>query len=197
MNRNTCNLLFACFLYLTSCNTSLSPEKYSEWATSLESGLSKTLSSEGYDYNIKYEPLPLVALKRNGSDIEKEELDKFLSDAKGTHYFLMEVSVTTGEDLITYQAISHAEMQRKIHYFAYRLQGDISFRMGKETFPCDIFHFERSFDLKPSRTFVIGFNSNETDSSDNPITLIIDSVLLNEEPIEIEFEISDLPKLAI
>ena len=76
------------------------------------------------------------------------------------------------------------------------MQKDISLLDGKDTVPCDLYHFERAYDVSPSATILLGFTASKKTKNDK--TLIIYDRTFNKGTVKFLFKASELnnkPKL--
>src|SRR5690606_27290553 len=124
----------------------------------------------------------------------REEMERELERISGLQYFTLTIGLGESDvDFIRAGTTDEGERQKKIYYFSYPFQDDV-FLMenGKKLTPA-LFHFERSMDMKNSRTFVLGFEN--TGSGSGYATFLIDSPFFGPEPIELKINKTDIKKL--
>ena len=75
------------------------------------------------------------------------------------------------ELLLKYDLHSRKEYEDRVNYFAFGMQNDIRLVQGGDTLPCQLFHFERVYDVAPYATFLLAFPLGKDYSSDKTLVL--------------------------
>ncbi len=142
--------------YCTGCGP-IAPEEYRQWVEDPDNGLVQHKEAGDYRYELQYRPLAYSALQHYGPSMQSAELDTYTKENGGLQYLELKLSPKNGKDLLQFGAQSEEDLQRRAYHFSYRMQERIFLEQQGQRFPCVLYHFERSFDLKPGRTFLLGF----------------------------------------
>ena len=180
---------------LSACTGPLNAKDYIAWVRDHDNGLRVTREANNFVFDLQYQPAEYVWLQRNKGDIKREEIrnDKLAMDE--LQYYTLTIGVKDNlADFVDYSVQSINEKQEKLYYLSYGFQQDIKLKENGRTLPCVLFHFERTLDLKPTRTFVLGFeNSDETATE---AKLIIDSDWLGSIPVKMKVSKENIPTLS-
>ncbi|BDD07139.1 hypothetical protein [Aureibacter tunicatorum] len=144
-----------------SCGTdNLSPNEYIEYVERKDGDFKEKFTGEEYTLEIFHTPKEYLALK--DSIVKGKSYFKSLESYGNMMYFNMTLKSNDGNDLLKRHAKDAQEVQRKVYYFSYDIKKDISLIFDGEIYPCEMFHFERSYDLKKDeRNMIVGFYINE------------------------------------
>ena len=180
---------------LTGCAGPLNEKDYIAWVQDYDNGLRVTREANNFVFDLQYQPAEYVWLQRNKGDIKREEIRNDKSAMDELQYYTLTIGVKDNlADFVDYSVQSINEKQEKLYYFSYGFQHDIKLEENGRTLPCVLFHFERTLDLKPTRTFVLGFeNSDETTTE---AKLIIDSDWLGSIPVKMKVSKENIPTLS-
>jgi hypothetical protein len=100
-------------------------------------------------------------------------------------------------ELLKYKNTSAQQYSDRVNYFAFGMQNDIALVDGNDTLHCDLYHYERAYDVAPSATMLLGFaKKNGSDRKDK--TLIFYDRTFNKGMLKFKFAASTLynkPKL--
>jgi hypothetical protein len=175
-----------CLLLLTSCgdgkknwfsnifsrntdytNTILTPHEYKDWVKKETDHLHRKKEIEDLIFELRYKPVDNIIINENG---EKELTDSLYkvkkSELDGMYYFDLKISLKEGSgELLKYKLSSADEYLKRVNYFAFEMQSDINLKAGETIVPCDLFHFERAYDVAPYSIFLLGFNKKSIDES--------------------------------
>jgi hypothetical protein len=182
---------------MSCCNRPLDRDAYVSWLKNEKNGLRDIRSEGGRYFDLQYQPAEMVYLQRNpGNSLGREETEAELEGISVLQYYTLTVGLERGgEDFIASGTSGPAERQERIYYFSYPFQEDIFLvENGKKLSPV-LFHFERSMDMKSSRTFVLGFEN--TGAGRGTATFVIESPLFGPAPIELKINKTDLKKLKL
>lgn len=187
------------FLFQGSSHT---PLEYVKWVSDSKNGLKKIESRGPVTIDLQYKPIPFViANEFRKTKIEERAYTERFLELEGAQYYTLKLKVdpTIAPDITKYNVSSIPEHQQRLYYLAYQLQNDIKLVDGNDTLSTQLFHFERSYDITPHRTFVLAFNDkNKNKKADK--TFILDSKPLGIETLEIKFteeELNNLPTLKV
>lgn len=184
-------------LSLSSCgNENLIPSDYVTWVNNEENGLLKKKTVQPLEIEAVYKPLPyIIANEKRTNEIPQIEYDKRAKELEGMHYFTVKLSIIGGKlDITNFEVETDAQQQERLAYLSFAMQDDIKLVEGTDTLPCALYHFERSYDLAPYRTFVLGFEQKEENKTKDK-TLVLDLAYFRTGPIKLNFASSDLARI--
>jgi len=195
MKTNTNNYIkiLSIFLLLLcgACMGNMDKGGYFSWVHNYDNGIHIKKSVAPYEFDLLYLTPEYRWLQRNeNSPRNKEEIYDGLQ-----HYSLTIGFTDPSMDFIEGAAMSGEGLQERLYYFSYRFQDDIYIEgTGEGKKPCVLYHFERLSDLKPNRTFMLGF---EDDGGQNESVLVIDSPFLSSVPIKIRVNKDKIPTIEL
>ena len=86
------------------------------------------------------------------------------------------------------------KVQSDIYFFSYHFGKDIFVETeSSERIPVALFHFERSYDLTSSKSFVFGFDKELV--QDGQVKLVVDSDYLNTGPVKFKFDLARIKNI--
>jgi hypothetical protein len=188
--------LFVVLLFLVSCNSRLAPKEYLKWIQDYKNEL-HVLKNEGeYSFDLQYEPLQYKWLLQQ-DEASLTQIPDFQKDSlSDIQYYLLTIGLQNKDiDVIDYGLEDISQKQQKLYYFSYEFEHHINLEEGSKVLPCILFHFEKPLDLKPSRTFILGFENPFKDSKE--ATLVIQSEYFGALPIKIKVKKNNIPELKI
>lgn len=188
-------LLLVCLSSLSSaCTTKLNSREFQAWIADYNNGLRAKTIVDGLVFDVQYKPSSFVAL-----DLSKnlnQDYSEVLMEADNMQYFTLTIGIENGDmDFMEYNVNSKEEQQRILYYYSYLFQQDIKLVNGSTKLPCVLYHFERSADMKNSRTFVLAFEKPKEASKES--TMRIESEIFSASPIEITVKKNNIPSLEI
>ncbi len=186
---NSIVFFLASLLLFTSCKKRLDISEYKQWVKNEGNGLYRKREVAGIRFEAQYKPIEFIVLSKSHGEISKEILARKVKELDGMQYYDLKITVPSG-DLIKNGTSSMDEVYKRMYYFSFGFQNDIKLDEDGKLSDCKLFHFERTYDLKASKVFVLGF-----DASDKPHatkTLRIDSPYLGTGVVNIKFEEKDL-----
>jgi hypothetical protein len=160
------------------------------WVNDYTNGLHVKKTFSDFVFDLQYQPAEYIALMGNQPSVSIDD---------NLEYYTLKISLTDPlSDFIDYNVQNGSEKQKKLYYFSYLFQNDISLEEGGVSMPCVLYHFEQS-DLKKSRTFVLGFQkaSGEVADKKDETRIIIDSPYFNSLPVKIKISKGSIPELKI
>ena len=175
---------------ICSCSGSMSKDEYSRWIKDYDNGLHVKATHGHFVYDVQYVPgewknFQTASYSESGVD-----------STDGLQYYMLTIGGSVeGADLIDFGISSLEEKQRKLYYFSYLFQDDISLADGNELLPCVLYHFEKDAAMRKSRTFVLGFERTAIVSEE--VTLNINSPWLGAAPVHIQISKRNIPHLAL
>jgi hypothetical protein len=168
----------------------MSKDEYSQWIKDYDNGLHVKTSQGDFVYDVQYVPVEW----KNFQTASYSESNTDSTD--GLQYYLLTIgSNAKGTDLIDFGISSLEEKQRKLYYFSYLFQDDISLADGNALLPCVLYHFEKDAAMRKSRTFVLGFEHSSSVAEE--VKLNINSPWLGSAPVSIHISKRNIPHLAL
>ena len=183
----------SCFFliaFFTSCNSALSSDAYVSWVKDYDNGLHVRKQFSEYNFDLQYLPSQYVMLQRQGAASVAQDDGTVLQ-----HYTLSVSLENNAADLITYNISNSADRQRRLYYFSYEFQQDITLEESGKVLPCALYHFEKGSGVSNISTFVLAFENNGGASEE--ATLVINSAHFSALPIRIKVSKDNIPSLAI
>lgn len=175
---------------LMSCTCKMDAGEYGKWVRDYSNGLHVKKTTGGYVFDVQYMPPDYLKLRRDQISLTSHEGFK---DGEGA-LFYYELNITPeqdGNDLIGSSVSNAREKRELLYYFSYHFQNDLYLEVGEDRLPCVLYHFERASDLKPGRTFLLGFESPVSSGYDT--LLVIDSPVFGSIPIKIRITNANTP----
>lgn len=166
--------IFFLILFQACGRNEVSPDKYLLWMKDYQNGLHQKKEVSNYVFDIQYKPYEYIVLNENRNlNKDPKKYSERIKELNGMLYFTLKIS-KTDSDLIKVESNDPAEYNRRLYYFLFRFKNDIYLLDGDKKYPCAVYHFERSYDLVGTKTFVLGFSSSVLPNTTNK-TLVIDS----------------------
>ncbi len=182
--------------------TALSPDEYMIWTGQPDNLLIREKNISEFNYKIKYLPteqLIISDLKKSDKEINARNIAELEKEYDGMEYFEMRIQIDNyNDELAKYQISDVSEYQTRIAYMAFTMKNNITLSTElKETIPCKLFHFERTYGITPYTTFLFAF-SKEDIANAYDRTVIYDDELFNKGRLKFNwsFENMELPKIA-
>ncbi len=177
---------------------SLDAKKYVAWVKNKENGLNKTTEIGNYVFEVQQKPSEYIVVNEfKGNTTDKNKILKRVQEIDDLVYFDLKISLKDGGDFLEKTSVDQPDYYQKLYYLSFEFQKEIKLEENGELKDCILYHFEKSYDLKGIRTFVLGFKKSKT-ASDK--TLVIDSKFLESGIVKIKFNkelLQELPELSI
>ena len=189
---------FICCIWLFSCSKStLQPSDFVQWVKNEENGLFKEKSVQAINVAAQYKPIEyVIANEMRTNDIQKKDFDKRKEELEGLQYFDIQLSINQPNyDITNYNVFNEQDKDERLKYLSFGLQNDIHLVDGHDTLSCLLYHFERSYDVKPHRTFVVAFENKEETKKQQDKIVVVDSPIFGTGPIKLKFRREDLGQL--
>ena len=144
----------------------------------------------------QYEPIDcLIAKQKRSDNIKKVEYLDMKKELEGLQYFTVNLGTSLrGTNIANYETTDEAEIQKRLYYLSFKMQKDFKLVEGSDTLPCRLYHFEKMNDFANVKTISLAFDKR-TEGNDKDKTLIVDSPLLNSEPIKLNFDIKNIKNI--
>lgn len=181
----------------------LIPSDYVTWVQDEAHGLRQTRTISPLRVTTLYKPLPyIIAQEERTNTIDLEHYQSRTAALQGMQYYTLQVAIegNTQRDVTNYQVVDGTAQQERLAYLSFGMQQDIQLIQGEDTLPCKLFHFERSYDLAPHRTFVLGFEEPKGVVSTQERTLVVELRPFNTGPLKFNYSettLSKIPKLRL
>lgn len=189
------DLIIGAGLILGGCSNTLDKESYVKWVRDYDHGLHVKEAHHDFLFDVQYTPTEYVWLQRTQEPTAARYAQE-KKDIEGLQYYTLTIGVDGQDaDFIEYGVADVQEKQRKLYYFSYLFQDDIKLEEGSTTLPCVLFHFEKIADLRPTRTFVLGFENPHPDAAE--ARLVISSPQFGSLPFKIKVNKQPVPGLAL
>jgi hypothetical protein len=184
-------ILLSLSIFSISCSKILGPEAYVSWVKNPDNGLRVINRANGFVFDVQYKTPELNWIESgNGS------LKEVIQHDDALQYLQLTIKPEKGmASILQVNAGSQQELQQNLYYYAYLFERDIFLEIDGEKFPCTLFHFERGVDLKPERTFSLGFDAPKP--KNGMATLLIQAERLSALPIRIKIDLSKIPILKV
>ncbi len=179
--------------------TVLSVKDYIMWMQDLKNGFRKEKNMGDLNFILQYKPYEyIICMEEREEKIYDTLLKSRINDLSGIQYYDLKILLNEKEgELLKYNLSSNDEYEKRIKYFAYEMQNDIELVEGNDTLPCILYHFERTYDVAPYCTVLVGFNKKEGDSEKQRTFLFHDKTF-NKGLLKFTFKenrLKNLPKL--
>jgi len=177
--------LILSILVLGSCTkTKLNPVQYKQYIENPRHGLYVEKNLGEYIFGLQYKPLEFVSMldQRNNDTIP---LTNKSDQYTGLEHFTLKIKRVDGQSVLKQGGKSLQVYYDLISYFSYGIQNDLSLIIDHDTFSCAISQFERTFEVNPGITILLGFATNIDPEYKNDRTLIFKDHLLGTGTIKI------------
>lgn len=187
-------LLFIGMQVISCSNKELLPSEYVTWVNDEANHLLKRKTVHPLIVEVLYKPIPyIIANEKRTNAISKVAYETRKKELEGMQYFTLKLSTVEG-DITNYGVTNKAEQDERFNYLSFAMKRDIKLIDGKDTLPCQLFHFERAYDLVSYRSFVLAFEQSNP-NIEREKTIIIDLPYFRTGPIKINYKNSDLESI--
>lgn len=176
-----------------------SVQEYVNWMQDLKNGFRKEKRMDDLDFVLQYKPYEyIVCMEQREEKIHDTLLKSRIDELKGVQYFDLKILLNEQEgELLKYKISSNDQYQKRVNYFAFGMQDDIQLVEGNDTLPCVLYHFERTYDVAPYCTILVGFNLDKNNFQKQKTFLFHDKTF-NKGLLKFTFKenrLTNLPKL--
>jgi hypothetical protein len=185
---------------IDNTTTKLLPSEYAQWVQNMENGLKQEKTIEELDFSIQYKPYNYIICQEKRSDsIRTIDLDENVKELEGMEYYDFRIKVNNQDgELLKHKLSSSDEYKKRVEYYSFKMDKDISLVDGLDTIPCSLFHFERGFNAAPYSTFLLGFVTKRETDIEGDKTFIYEDKIFNKGIIKFSFsknKLVNIPKL--
>lgn len=174
----------------------LRPRDYLSWMENPNNGMIVSHRISDMSFSVFYKPLDYVALKElDKTDVDLPELTKKREELEGLQYFTLRIASEESKDLLRAHETSSEDYNLRIQYFSFHMQNDIRLVDGRDTIPCVLNHFERTYGLAPYRDFVLAFDQSENSGQQNEIsdkTIIYEDRIFGKGTVKLKVKAQDI-----
>jgi len=172
------------------------------WLNDNKPKLEREREMDEVQYTLRYQPKEYMALLESGFNAPDSIVRKDLQHYTGMQSFNLRIAIKDYQfEALKYHVKGDQAYDARVKYCAFTMQNDISLLLdGKDTIPCCLFHFERSFDASPVCTFMIGFSQEMIDKKNknyHDATIMFYDRLFDKGIIKFRFERNDIDNLQL
>jgi len=194
-------LISLMFFVASACGKSeFTPDGYISYVNDKKNGYIQTEKIGDIEITAQYRTPEYMAIEDVGTDrLTTEALNKTLGDKKGAHYILLQIADANKKSDPLEQGISDKEHYfLRIGHLVSGIDKDVLLVDGKDTLPCSIHHFERSYHLTHYHTVLFVFERKTEEASDD-LKLIYNDHLLGLNKINFVFDkqVAKAPKIIL
>lgn len=146
---------------LLSCgSSSLNREKYIRYIENPENGLMVKKNIGDYQFSLLYKPTEYIILKSKDSLLTTQGMETEKQKYKGMQYYTFRIMQNkTGEEESSVE--NNPVLTDYLDNYA---ENDFLLICGKDTLPCLLYHFERSYNAAPYQNILLGFAETKDQS---------------------------------
>lgn len=196
MQQKLLYLLMVVLFGFSACRQSLSPSEYISWTENSDELItSREMDNVVFEFRMK--PADYIICKESkGRPLNVDSVNARLSELTDMVYFNLKIYPKDGHaDLLRKDAPDVALYQKRIYYYSFTFQNDISLISEKDTLPCLLFHYIHDHGLSPEMDFTMAF---ERPKEGADFQIVIDDAVMNTGKLTFPFDASvltDLPEL--
>ena len=188
------NMVAFCFLsvlIISACSANSVPVKeYVSYILSSEHGLQQNREANGVVYTMQYKPVEYVALQYDPEhSYNSAEYEEHFKELQGYYYFNIKIASKDGRPLLENNENSQEHFDM-LNYCEFSMKKDFKLIEGKDTVPCEIYNFERNYNLAPFNNFILAFKNIGNVKKD--LKLIYTDKLFNVGKLEFAIRKQDI-----
>ena len=141
----------------------------------------------------------MISNELRKNQISQEEYDKLSEEYGDLTYYLMEIEADDRQELARHKLDGSSDYTERIEYLSFEMEKNIKLKGKQDEYPCVLFHYERTYNVSPKNTFLLGFEVPE-EEKENKLQMVIDDQLFNAGFIKFKWspeDIKNLPKLKL
>jgi len=161
---------------------------YVSWMKDPENGFKREKKMDELTFSVQYKtPEYITCMELHGRPCADSVLKKNISELNDMQYYDLKIVLEDGSsELLKYKNTSPQQYNDRVNYFAFGMQNDLALVDGNDTLRCELYHFERAYDITPSATLLLGF-SKKNSSGRNDKTLIFYDRTFNKGMLKFKF----------
>lgn len=182
----------------------LPPSDYIKWVEAEANGLLMEKNISNYSFRLQLKPSEYIVAREFGAE-NIHKVDEFKTrnaQLDSFCYFNLDISsADKKKSVLSEDLIEQSEYYSRLNYYTSFAQNDIKLYINTDTLSCTLYHFERTYDISPFNTIVLGFKLPcKFKDLNSDIQLIYDDKVLSVG--EVKFLISknklqNIPQLAL
>ncbi len=154
-------IIFIIFSFVSCSPKVLDAPDYVKWVKENKAKISATKTIDDFVFSVEYQPTEFLVLSQMPNASE-ETFNKEVKEMNGLLYFVFKVGLKSGvESPIKFGVTSSNEYQERITYFSFNVQKELKLMINSVTYNCVLHHFERTYDMVPYVTCMLGFEKPE------------------------------------
>lgn len=180
----------------------LTPKEYVRWVKEPKNGLVKIKKMNELQFSLYHLPTEyMVCNDIKNEKISKQQLVSIAVQYEDFEYYMLKIeAMGFNQELAKFQLQSSQEYEERIKYFAFAMQQDISIETENgDSYPCEIFHFERIYNIAPYTTFMLGFAKENLINSSHR-TIVLNEKIFNKGLLKFKWSTSaleNIPQIAL
>lgn len=184
-----------------SAPESLSPSAFVQWVHKQENKLVQTHHAGDLHFIATYLPTDYMACNHlQAESIDSKTMQEARSGFADMEFYRFRIQVDGAQTPAHYQVPSLADYQQRIAYFAYDMQNQLYLQNADGLrVSCDYYVFERSYNMAPYHTFLIGFSKTPGTESDT-WQLVLEDQLYGQGRLTFAWDRNDIqaiPKVTL
>jgi hypothetical protein len=189
-------VLLGCF-FSCSKKKELNMEAYAQWVENTDNGLCIKKDIQEFEFKLIYKPIDYILDYEYKNDaIKKDSILNRRKELNGYQYITFKIKSTSGKEIMSEGITVENEYYERLEYFIDAVKDDFTLIDGKDTLPCRVYHFERSYGLSPYNTMVMCFEDPDTNEiNNNDKTFLYDDKVLGVGKIAMKISGNDLDNL--
>lgn len=173
---------------LISCEQGLAPNELRQFVNEEQNGLIQKKTIPPLAMEVLYKPIDYVVAQENKrSKLTKKVYEDRVEELAGAQYYNLKLTIPNFKE-------RQATDPQFLYYLSYQMKEDIQLIEGRDTLRPILYHFERSFDVAPYRTFVLAFEEQDKELVSDKIFLL-DSEKLGTGRMKVRFSLNDLKNI--
>jgi len=193
-------LLGASLLLLCACNQAKEPGAYIRWVEDQSHGLVVQKEIDDIEYTLVYKPCNYILAKEYETQaLRASQFGQRRKELEGMQYFTLKLKSTKDQELLRAGIRSENDYYARLEYFMSGMQNDLCLVQGKDTLPCLMHHYERSYGLSPYNNIVLAFENKPASAGEDKL-LVYDDKVLGSGKVMLKIrseDIADAPSLAL
>jgi hypothetical protein len=186
-------------------NQGLEPAEYIKWLEDPKNGLlvKGITDDEKFQLNLQYTPNEVLAFQsltpEQRANISGSRWDSLVNSYNKIDYFKLDISSTTLQDPLTEDTKAKEDYYEKLNYLTFDMQHKISLVCQKDTLPCVLYHYERTYNTTNFCRVMLAFDTEKIDRT-APRQLIIQDDRLGIDTVGFSFanaKFKEIPNLKI
>ncbi len=187
---------------LISCSGKLSPVEYMRWMNDKNNHLIVEQQYKNFIFSAQYKTPEYVTLIDQGTTVVPDLFRKKIQEYKGLEYYTFRIGSFDEKSDVLKNGLNEKDNEAsntRLNYFSSTIEKDIKLTCGKDTFPCSIFLFERTYNMTSFNNFILAFNIKNNENNCDRV-LVFDDHNLGAGLIKLTIlknSIDNIPNLSL